>query len=62
MGSLYACEVESSAVLRMHTYPLLSRVLPDLHFIDCRYHCLTPEWPCLSFDILQDTLGGGRTR
>ncbi|EWM28971.1 glutamate-rich wd repeat containing 1 [Nannochloropsis gaditana] len=26
------------------------------------YHRLTPEWPCLSFDILQDTLGGGRTR
>ena len=26
------------------------------------YHGLTPEWPCLSFDILTDTLGGGRTR
>ncbi|GAB5029851.1 glutamate-rich wd repeat-containing protein 1 [Nannochloropsis oceanica] len=26
------------------------------------YHGLTPEWPCLSFDIVRDPLGGGRTR
>ena len=26
------------------------------------YHALTVEWPCLSFDVLRDNLGSGRTR
>ncbi|CAM9218438.1 unnamed protein product [Heterosigma akashiwo] len=26
------------------------------------YHTIQPEWPCLSFDILKDNLGEGRTR
>lgn len=26
------------------------------------YHSLRPEWPCLSFDIIRDQLGGNRTR
>jgi ribosome assembly protein RRB1 len=26
------------------------------------YHNLTPEWPCLSFDFLRDTLGDARQR
>ena len=26
------------------------------------YHAMKPEWPCLSFDILPDTLGTNRTR
>ena len=26
------------------------------------YHALRPEWPCLSFSILPDTLGSNRQR
>jgi ribosome assembly protein RRB1 len=26
------------------------------------YHAMRPEWPCLSFDVLPDELGGGRSR
>jgi len=26
------------------------------------YHSLRPEWPCLSFDIIRDNLGGQRTK
>jgi ribosome assembly protein RRB1 len=26
------------------------------------YHALAPEWPCLSFDVMPDRLGAGRTK
>lgn len=47
------------------THPRKHNPPPELEYDPSAYvmyHCLAPEWPCLSFDILADPLGGGRTR